>query len=162
MGPKNIIFCKRKNHPYYPGLKRSPIPSGFPQNFIFCFVSNSKGDHGLITTELVLKNFYAIMGVASGRQEQSYGIVTIAIEKGHPDSRVDIRYDEHFLTPQKMKTKFMLMQSNTLIQHPDVAAYTIKTRSDPRMGSSYNACSSNSTHLAIFFIHVMRRVFQIT
>ena len=46
------------------------------------------------------------MGVASSRQGQSYGFVTIALEKGHADLRAGIRHDKHFLTPQQTKKNF--------------------------------------------------------
>ena len=46
------------------------------------------------------------MGVSSGRQGKSYGIVTIALEKGHIELGMSIRYDEHFLTPQQLKSNF--------------------------------------------------------
>ena len=39
--------------------------------------------------ELVLKHFGAQMGAVSGRQGQSYGIVTIALTKGATDPRTD-------------------------------------------------------------------------
>ena len=82
---------ERKSHLYYKGL----IPSKLPRDFIFCFGSNSTGDHGPITAELALKHFGAQMGVASGRQGQSYGIVTIALQKGATDPRTGITYNEH-------------------------------------------------------------------
>ena len=49
----------RKGHLNYKGL----IPSKFPRYFIFCFGSNSTGDHGPVTAELALKHFGAKMGV---------------------------------------------------------------------------------------------------
>ena len=73
---------------------------------MFCFGSNSTGDHGLVTAVSALKHFGAIMGVALCRQGQSYGIVTIALEIGHTDTRTGIRSDEHFLTPQQMNANF--------------------------------------------------------
>ena len=39
---------KRKDHQYFKGL----IPSKLPQDFIFCFGSNSAGDHEPVTAEL--------------------------------------------------------------------------------------------------------------
>ena len=46
------------------------------------------------------------MGAASGRGEQSYGVVTIALEKGHTDPKAGIRYDQYFLTTQQRKAHF--------------------------------------------------------
>ena len=88
---------ERRSHHYYKGL----IPSKLPRDFIFCFGSNSTGDHGPVTAELALKHFRAQIGVASGRQEQSHGIVTMALKKGATDPRTGIRYDEHFLMPTR-------------------------------------------------------------
>ena len=39
---------KRKDHQYFKWL----IPSKLPQDFKFCFGSNSTGDHGPVTAEL--------------------------------------------------------------------------------------------------------------
>ena len=97
-----MALFNRKNYKYYKGLVQSRLPS----NFIFCFVSNSTEDHGPVTAEITLKHFGAQMGVASRRQGQSYGIVTIALKKGFTDPRTGIRYDEHFLTPDQMKRNF--------------------------------------------------------
>ena len=58
---------ERKDHQYYKRL----IPSKLPQDFIFCFGSNSTGDHGPVTAELAVKHFEVEMGVFSGRQGQS-------------------------------------------------------------------------------------------
>ena len=102
MSHKTLIFYKRKNHLYYSGV----IPPSLLKNFILCFSSNSTGDYGSITAVLALKRFIAIMGIASSRQGQSYGFVTIALEKGHADLRAGIRYDKHFLTPQQTKKNF--------------------------------------------------------
>ena len=52
----------------------------FPQNFIFCFGSNSKGYHGPAPAKLTLKHVGAKMGVASGRQGQSYKVVNMALK----------------------------------------------------------------------------------
>ena len=79
MTPKNIIFYKRKNCLFYLGL----IPSSVPKNVLFYFVSKSSGEHGPVIAMLALKHFGAIMGAASGRLEQRYGNVTIALEKRH-------------------------------------------------------------------------------
>ena len=65
-----------------------------------------EGDHGPVTSMLALKHVGSIMGVSSGRQGKSYGIVTIALEKGHIELGMSIRYDEHFLTPQQLKSNF--------------------------------------------------------
>ena len=46
------------------------------------------------------------MGVASGRQGQSYGIVKMALKKGFTDPRTGIRYYKHFLTPTQIKVNF--------------------------------------------------------
>ena len=43
-----MALFDRKNYKYYKGL----VPSRLPSNFIFCFGSNSTGDHGPVTTEL--------------------------------------------------------------------------------------------------------------
>ena len=91
-----------KDHQYYKGL----IPSKLPRDFIFCIGSNSTGDHGSVTAELAVKHFEAKMGVVSGRQGQSYGIVTIALKKGFTDPRTGIKYEEHFLTLTQMKVNF--------------------------------------------------------
>ena len=47
----------------------------------------------LVITALALKYFSAITGVAFCRQEQSNGIVTIALEKGHAYQRTGITSD---------------------------------------------------------------------
>ena len=39
------------------------------------------GDHWLVTVELKLKHFGAQMGVTSGRQGQSYGILEMVMTK---------------------------------------------------------------------------------
>ena len=64
---------------------------------------------------LILKHFGAMMGAASARQELSYVNVTIALEKSHTNLRTGIRYDEHFLMPQRMKANFMVIEGITLI-----------------------------------------------
>ena len=100
-----------------------------PQDFMFCFGSNSTGDHGPVAAELAVKYFEAKMGVASGRQGQSYGIVTIALKMGFTEPRTGIRYDEHFLTPMQMKVNFKDLYGYTT-SHPGltfVAAYTMHT-----------------------------------
>ena len=86
---------ERKDHRYYKGL----IQSKLPRDFMFCFGSNSTGNNDPVTAELAVKHFEAEMGVASSRQGQSYGTVTVALKKGVTDPRTGIRYDEHFLTP---------------------------------------------------------------
>ena len=53
----------RRGHHYYKEL----IPSKLTGDFIFCFGSNSTGDHGPVTVELALKHFGAQMVVTSGR-----------------------------------------------------------------------------------------------
>ena len=64
---------ERKDHRYYKGL----IPLKLKYwDFIFCFGSNSTGHHGSVTAELAVKHFESEIGVASGRQGQSYRIVT--------------------------------------------------------------------------------------
>ena len=123
------------------------IPSKLPQDFIFCFGSNSTGDQGPVTAELAVKHLEAEMGVASGRQGQSYGIVTIALKKGFTDSRTGIRYDEHFLTSTQMKVNFKDLYSYAR-SHPGltfVVAYTKHAHSNPELGPAHNACSYNST-----------------
>ena len=58
MGPKDNFFYKRKNHLYYSGL----LPSGLPKKSIFCFGSNSPGDHERATAAAALMHFGAIKG----------------------------------------------------------------------------------------------------
>ena len=140
---------ERKSHLYYKGL----IPSKLPRDFIFCFGSNSTGDHGPITAELALKHFGAQMGVASGRQGQSYGIVTIALQKGATDPRTGITYNEHYLTPEQIKANFKDLYDYAR-KHPSltfVVAYTMHVRGNPRLGSARNACGYTSYQLANFF-----------
>lgn len=149
MGHKNLILYKRKNHLYCSGV----IPSSLLKNFILCFGSNRTGDYGSITAVLALKPFSAIIGVASSRQGQSYGFVTIALEKGHADVRTGIRYDKHFLTPQQTKKNFKQFYGYAR-QHPGLTfavAYTMHTRSSTRMGSSHYACRYTSTRVADIF-----------
>ena len=146
---RNLMLFDRKNYKYYKGL----VPSRLPSNFIFCFGSNSTGDHGPVTAELAHKHFGAQMGVASGRQGQSYGIVTIALKKGFTDPRTGIRYDEHFLTPDQMKRNFKDLYDYARM-HPDltfVVAYTLHKQGNPRMGPAHNACGYHSFQLARFF-----------
>ena len=72
----------------------------------------------LVTEVLALKLFGAIIGFASSRQGQIYGIVNITSEKGYTDPRTGARYDEYFLKPQQMKGSFKgfeVTQDNTLI-----------------------------------------------
>ena len=94
------------------------------------------------------------MGVASGRQGQSYGIVTIALKKGFTDPRTGIRYDEYFLTTDQMKINFKDLYDYARA-HPDltfVVAYTLHKQGNPRMGPAHNACGYNSFQLARFNI----------
>ena len=129
---------ERRGHYYYKGL----IPSRLRQDIIFCFGSNSTGDHGSVTAELALKHFEAQMGIASGRQEQSHGIVTMALKKGATDPRTGIRYDEHFLTPTQMRSNFKDLHDYART-HPAltfVVAYTMHKRGDARLGAGPNAC----------------------
>ena len=124
-----------------------------PQDFMFCFGSHSTGDHGPVAAELAVKHFEAKMGVASGRQGQSYGIVTIALKMGFTEPRTGIRYDEHFLTPMQMKVNFKDLYGYAT-SHPGltfVAAYTMHTHGNPRLGPTHNTCDYNSTQLANFF-----------
>ena len=140
---------KRKGHQYYKEL----IPSKLPQDFIFCFVSNSKGEHGPVTAELAVKHFEARMGVASGRQGQSYGIVTIALKKGFTNPRTGIRYDKYFLTLTQMKVN--LKDSYSYARSDPgltfVVAYTMHARGNPRPVPAHNAYDYNSTQFANFF-----------
>ena len=143
------MLFDRKNHKYYKGLVSSRLSS----NFIFCFVSNSTGYHGPVTAELAHKHFGAQMGAASGRQVQSYDIVTIALKKGFTDPRTGIRYEEHFLTPYQMKRNFKDLYDYSRT-HPDltfVLAYTLHKQGNPRMGPAHNACGYDSFQLARFF-----------
>ena len=92
------------------------------------------------------------MGVASGRQGQSYGIVMTALKKGATDPRKGIRYDEYFLTPTQMKSNFKDLY-NYAKRHPGltfVAAYTMHNRSDVGLGAARNTCRHSSTQLARF------------
>ena len=139
----------RKNYKYYKGL----VPSRLPSNFIFCFGSNSTGDHGPVTAEIALKHFGAQMGVASGCQGQSYSIVMIALKESFTDPRTGIRYDEHFLTPDQMKRNFKDLYDYARA-HPDltfVVVYTLHKQGNPRMCPVHNACGYNSFQLARFF-----------
>ena len=43
------------------------------------------------------------MGIAFNRQGQSYGVVTIVLEKGHTHSRTSIRYDVFLQHTNKSK-----------------------------------------------------------
>ena len=92
------------------------------------------------------------MGVASGRQGQSYGILMTALKKGATDPRKGIRYDEYFLTPTQMKSNFKDLY-NYAKGHPGlmfVAAYTMHNRGDVGLGAACNACRYSSTQLACF------------
>ena len=124
-----------------------------PRDFTFCFRSNSTGDYGPITAELAVKHFEAEMGVTSGRQGQSYGIVTIALKKGFINPWTGIRYDENFLAPTKMKVNFKDLYGYA--RSPPgltfVVAYTMHAHCNPRLGPAHNACEYNSTHLANLF-----------
>ena len=87
------------------------------------------------------------MGVASGRQGKSYGIVTMALKKSYTDLRTNITYDEHFLTPTQTKTNFKDL-CNYARCHPNltlVVAYTMQVRSNSRLGPAHNTCGYNST-----------------
>ena len=42
-----------------------------------------------------IQHMRELKGVASGRQGQSYGIVTITLQKGATDPRTGITYNEH-------------------------------------------------------------------
>ena len=53
-----------------------------------------------------IQHMRELKGVASGRQGQSYGIVTIALQKGATDPRTGITYNEHYLTPEQIKANF--------------------------------------------------------
>ena len=140
---------ERKGHRYYRGL----ILSKLLQDFIFCFGSNSTDDHGPVTAGLALKHFGAQMGVASGRQGQSYGIVTVELKKGFTDLRTGIRYKKHFLMPLQMKTNSKDLYGYARA-HPGltfVVAYTMHKCSNPRLDPAHNACGYNSTQIANFF-----------
>ena len=129
------------------------IPWKLPRDFIFCFGSNNAEDHGPVTAELAVKNFEAEMGVASGRQGQSYGIVTIALKKCFSDPRTGIRYDEHFLTPTQMKMNFKDLYHYARFHSglTFVVAYTMHVRGNPRLVPAHNSCGYNSTQLANVF-----------
>ena len=132
-----------KGHRYYKGL----IPSKFPQDYIFCFEWNSTGDHRPVTVELAAKHFEAEMGVASGRQGQGYGIVTIALKKGFTDPRTGIRYNEIFWRLSRWRQILRVCTTRLTL----VVAYTMHACSDPTLGLTHNACGYNSTQLANFF-----------
>ena len=141
---------ERKDHRYYKGL----IPLKLKYwDFIFCFGSNSTGHHGSVTAELAVKHFESEIGVASGRQGQSYRIVTIALKKGFTDPKTGTGYDEHSLTPTQMKVSFKDLYGYSS-SHPGlmfVVAYTVHARSNPRLHPAHNACGYNSTQLVNFF-----------
>ena len=129
------------------------ILSKLPQDFIICFGSNSTGNHGPLTAGLALKHFGAQMEVASGRQGQSYGIVTIVLKKGFTDPSTGIRYNKHFLMPTQMKTNSKDLHGYARA-HPGltfVIVYIMHKCSNPRLGPAHNACSYNSTQIANFF-----------
>ena len=131
------------------------IPSKFPQDFIFCFGTKSTGDHGPVTEKLAVKHFEAEMGIASGRLGQSYGAVTIGLKKGFTKPRTSIRYDEHFLTPMQMKVNFKDLYGYAT-SHPGltfVAAYTMHTHGNPRLGPAHNTTTLLS--LQTFLDHVI-------
>ena len=140
---------ERKDHRYYKGL----IPLKLPRDFTFCFRSNSTGDYGPVTEELAVKHFEAEMGVASGRQRQSYGIVTMALKKGFINPWTGIRYDENFLAPTQMKVNFKDLYGYA--RSPPgltfVVAYTMHALCNPRLDPVHNACEYNSTQLANIF-----------
>ena len=136
----------RKNYKYYKGL----VPSRLLSNFIFCFGSNSTRNHGPVTPELAHKHFGAQMGVASGRQGQIYGIVTIALKKGFRDPRKGIRYDEHFLTPDQMKRNFKGLYDYART-HPDLTFLVAYTLHKQGLGPAPNACGYDSFQLARCF-----------
>ena len=139
----------RKNYKYYKGL----VPSRLPSNFIVCFGSNNTGNHGPVTAEPAHKHFGSQMGIASWRQGQSYGIVTIALKKAFTDPRTGIRYDEHFLTPDLMKRNFKDQHdyARTHLDLTFVVAYTLHKQGNPPMGPPQNACGYDSFQLARFF-----------
>lgn len=146
---KNMKLFERKKRKYYVGL----IPSKLPSNFIFCFGSNITSDHDPVTAELAEKHFGAIRGVPSGRQGQSYGIVTIALKKGATDPRTGIKYDEHFLSKRQLKANFKDFY-NYARAHKDltfVVAYTVHKYGNPTMGPAHNACGYDSKTLANLF-----------
>ena len=141
---------ERKDHRYYQGLILSKLKY---RDFIFCFGSNSTGHHGSVTPELAVKHFESEIGVASGRQGQSYGIVTIALKKGFTDPRTGITYDEHSVTPTQMEVNFKDLYGYVR-SHPGltfIVAYTMHARSNPRLHPAHNACGYNPTQLANFF-----------
>ena len=125
--------------------------SKLPQDFIYCFGSNSIGDHGPITAEPAVKHFEAEMEVSSDRQEQSYKIVTIALKMLYCP-RTGITHEEHFLAPTQMKVNFKELYSYAR-SHPGltfVVACTMHARDKPRLGLVHNACGYNSTKLENF------------
>ena len=142
-----------KDHQYYKGL----IPSKLPRDFIFCIGSNSTGDHGSVTAELAVKHFEAKMGVVSGRQGQSYGIVTIALKKGFTDPRTGIKYEEHFLTLTQMKVNFKDLYGYAR-SHPGltfVIAYTMHARGNPRLGPATTCAATTLLSLPTFLDHAI-------
>ena len=143
------MLLDRKNYKYYKGLVSSRLPS----TSIFCFGSNSTGDHGPVTAELAHNHFGAQMGVVSGCHWQSYSMVTIALKKGFTDPRTGVRYDEHFLTPDQMKRDFKELYdyARTRLDLTFVVAYTLYKQGNPHMGPAHNACGYDSFQLARFF-----------
>ena len=101
------------------------------------------------------------MGVASGRQGQSYGIVTIALKKGFTDSRTGIRYDEHFLTSTQMKVNFKDLYSYAR-SHPGltfVVAYTKHCAQQPRARSGPQRVQLQLYYNVLFEDHFDRVVY---
>ena len=110
--------------------------------FVFCFGSNSTGDQESVKVKLALKHFGAQMGVASGRQGQSYGTVTTSLEKGATDPRTGIRFYEHFLTATQMKSNFKDLY-RYVRAHPGltfVVEYSMHKSNDAGLGAARNAC----------------------
>ena len=139
----------RRGHHYYKEL----IPSKLTGDFIFCFGSNSTGDHGPVTVELALKHFGAQMVVASGRQGQSYGSIMMILKKGATDPRRGIQYDKHFLMPTQMKSNFkdLYNYAKTHSGLTFVVVYTMHKCGDAGLGAACNACGDSSTQLSGFF-----------
>ena len=95
-----------------------------------------------------IQHMRELKGVASGRQGQSYGIVTIALQKGATDPRTGITYNEHYLTPEQIKANFKDLYDYAR-KHPSLTFVVVC--GNPRLGSARNACGYTSYQLANFF-----------
>ena len=94
------------------------IITELPPNGIFVFGSNTEGRHGLGAAKTAREKFGAKYGQPSGRQAQSYAIITKDLTKSfHPSvSRLDIEMQR--INPISTSTQYIqkLVKTSMVIQ----------------------------------------------